>query len=456
MPERFKTSELCLLAVKQNVDLFWHVPEKLKTAEICLEAINNKGYVFKKLMEKYFNSHIYIETIDRVLSKFQAKPFEFIRCMGATRIMNLILQEQSQTLALLLIYLEPYKASYILQNLSSSTQIDAAYFVATMAQANPELVREVEKNLEKKLSTLSNKDDANASLRDMKNIIKIFNLADRASEEQTIEALEEEDSAFAEEIKKGIFSFEDIFTLDGNAIQKILREVDSQNLAKSLKSADKKIQDKFFNNMSERASAMLKEDMEYMGMVSLKDIEKARQNIILIIRHLENNNEIKINRSGKDMHKLKDKPLALPLENISCRNGIGAGGAEKIARLLGFVDYDTEKHIIKALKEKDRDLVEEINKYRFMFEDILTLDNRAIQKVLLKVDSQDIVKSLKNADINIKNKFFKNMSKRASAMLEEEIESIGMISEMDIKESQEKIIAIIRYLEYTNEIVTGV
>ncbi|MCL2270241.1 MAG: flagellar motor switch protein FliG, partial [Treponema sp.] len=170
--------------------------------------------------------------------------------------------------------------------------------IATMDRTSPEVLREVERVLEKKLSTMSSEDYTAAG--GVENIVEILNLVDRASEKQIIEALEDEDPELAEEIKKRMFVFEDIVMLDDRAIQKVMREVDSQELAKALKSVDTEVQDKIFKNMSKRAATMLKEDMEYMGPVRLKDVEEAQQKIVSIIRHLEDTGEIVVARSGED------------------------------------------------------------------------------------------------------------------------------------------------------------
>ena len=131
-------------------------------------------------------------------------------------------------------------------------------------------------------------------------IVEILNLVDRSSEKAIIETLEEDDPELAEEIKKRMFVFEDIVMLDDRAIQKVLREVDTQELAKALKSVDTEVQDKIFRNMSKRAASMLKEDMEYMGPVRLKDVEESQQKIVSVIRRLEDSGEIVIARSADD------------------------------------------------------------------------------------------------------------------------------------------------------------
>ncbi|MCL2184686.1 MAG: flagellar motor switch protein FliG [Treponema sp.] len=252
----------------------------------------------RELLEKSLGSQKAIDIINRLTSSLQVRPFDFIRRTDPAHILNFIQQEHPQTIALILAYLEPNKASYILQNMPHEVQSDVARRIAMMDRTSPEVLREVERVLEKKLSSLSSEDYTAAG--GVESIVEILNLVDRASEKQIIEALEDEDPELAEEIKKRMFVFEDIVMLDDKAIQKVMREVDSQELAKALKSVDSEVQDKIFKNMSKRAASMLKEDMEYMGPVRLKDVEEAQQKIVSIIRHLEDTGEIVVARAGED------------------------------------------------------------------------------------------------------------------------------------------------------------
>ena len=252
----------------------------------------------RELLEKSLGSQKAIDIINRLTSSLQVRPFDFIRRTDPAHLLNFIQQEHPQTIALILAYLEPNKSSIILQNLPHEVQSDVARRIATMDRTSPEVLREVERVLEKKLSSLSSEDYTAAG--GVESIVEILNLVDRASEKQIIEALEDEDPELAEEIKKRMFVFEDIVMLDDRAIQKVMREVDSQELAKALKSVDTEVQDKIFRNMSKRAAGMLKEDMEYMGPVRLKDVEEAQQKIVSIIRHLEDTGEIVVARSGED------------------------------------------------------------------------------------------------------------------------------------------------------------
>ena len=250
------------------------------------------------LLEKSLGSQKAIEVINRLTTSLQVRPFDFIRRTDPTHLLNFIQQEHPQTIALILAYLEPQKASVILQNLEDSIQSDVARRIATMDRTSPDVLREVERVLEKKLSTLSSEDYTAAG--GVESIVEILNLVDRSSEKSIIEALEDQDPDLAEEIKKRMFVFEDIIMLDDRSIQKVLREVNSEELAKALKIVDTEVQDKIFRNMSKRAAGMLKEEMEYMGPTRLKDVEEAQQKIVAIIRHLEDNGEIVIARSDED------------------------------------------------------------------------------------------------------------------------------------------------------------
>lgn len=252
----------------------------------------------RELLEKSLGAQKAVDIINRLTNSLQTRPFDFIRKTDPTHLLNFIQQEHPQTIALILAYLEPNKASVILSQLPNEIQSDIAKRIATMDRTSPEVLREVERVLEKKLANLSNEDFTTAGGIDA--IVEILNLVDRSTEKSIIESLEETDHELAEEIKKRMFVFEDIVMLDDKAIQKVLREVDTQELAKALKAVDSEVQDKIFRNMSKRAASILKEEMEYMGPTRRKDVEEAQQKIVSIIRKLEEQGEIIIARSGED------------------------------------------------------------------------------------------------------------------------------------------------------------
>ncbi len=252
----------------------------------------------RELLEKSLGNQKAVDIINRLTSSLQTRPFDFIRRTDPAHLMNFIQQEHPQTIALILAYLEPQKASVILSQLPSEIQSDIAKRIATMDRTSPDVLREVERVLEKKLSTLSSEDYTAAGGVD--SIVDILNMVDRTTERQIIETLEEDDPELAEEIKKRMFVFEDIVMLDDKAIQKVLREVDTAELSKALKSVDSEVQDKIFRNMSKRAASLLKEDMEFMGPTRRKDVEESQQKIVAVIRKLEEAGEVVIARSGEE------------------------------------------------------------------------------------------------------------------------------------------------------------
>ena len=252
----------------------------------------------RELLEKSLGSQKAVEIINRLTSSLKTRPFDFIRRTDPTNLLNLIQQEHPQTIALILAYLEPPKASQILAQLPIEKQSDVAKRIAVMDRTSPEILREVERVLDKKLSSLSHEDYTVAG--GVESIVDILNLVDRSTEKSIIESLEEEDPELAEEIKKRMFVFEDIVLLDDKSIQRVMREVDTSELAKALKAVDPEVQDKIFHNMSKRAAALLKEDMDYMGPTRRKDVEESQQKIVTVIRKLEDQGDIVIARSGEE------------------------------------------------------------------------------------------------------------------------------------------------------------
>ncbi len=252
----------------------------------------------RDLLERSLGSQKASDIINRLTSSLQVRPFDFIRRTDPAHLLNFIQGEHPQTIALILAYLESQKAASILSSLPTDIQSDVAKRIATMDRTSPEVLREVERVLERKLSTLASEDFTSAGGID--SIVEIINSVDRSTEKSIIESLEEEDPELAEEIKKRMFVFEDIVLLDDRAIQKVLRDVDTTDLSKALKSVDADVQDKIYKNMSKRAAALLKEDMDFMGPVRLKDVEESQQKIVNVIRKLEESGEIVVARAGED------------------------------------------------------------------------------------------------------------------------------------------------------------
>ena len=228
------------------------------------------------------------------------KPFDFIRRCDPAQLLGVLMRELPQTVAVVLSNLEADKAALLLQNFPSEIQSDIARRISTINRVETETIIEIEEVLKEKLLVMSNK-EAMVSSGGVDAMVEILNLVDSATEKQIIEKMEDEDPELAEEILKRMFVFEDIVMLDDRAIQRIMREVDSQELAKALKGTDAEVQNRIFKNMSKRAASMLKEDMEYIGPVRLSDVENAQLKIISIIRHLEETGEIILARAGDDV-----------------------------------------------------------------------------------------------------------------------------------------------------------
>jgi len=227
------------------------------------------------------------------------KPFAFIKKCDPAQVIDLLQREMPQTIAVVLSFLEVNMAALLLKYFPGDMQVEIARRISIMDRVETETIREIERTLEKKLFVMKHEDTLSYS-GGVESIVEIIISADRVTEKQIIEKLEDEDPELAEEIKKRLFVFSDIVMLDDRAIQKVMREVDSLVLAKALKNANVEVQNKIFRNLSKRAAAMLKEEMEYMGPIRLSDVEDAQSKIVSIIRYLEETGEIIVARAGDD------------------------------------------------------------------------------------------------------------------------------------------------------------
>ena len=269
--------------------------------EVCLAqqyiAEGGIGYA-KDLLEKALGAEKAMEVIGKLTASLQVRPFEFIRKIDASQILNFIQEEHPQTIALILSYLSTGQASTIISQLPQDKQADVAKRIAQMDRTSPDVIKEVERVLERKLSSLANQDYTLAGGVDA--IVEILNTVDRGTEKHIMETLEIDEPELADEIRKKMFVFEDILTLDDRSIQRVLREVDNNELAVALKSANEDVQNAIFNNLSKRLATMIREDMDFMGPVRMKDVEEAQQKIVNIIRKLEDSGEIVTARGGGD------------------------------------------------------------------------------------------------------------------------------------------------------------
>lgn len=269
--------------------------------QVCLAqqyiAEGGIGYA-KELLEKALGEEKAQSVISKLTASLQVRPFEFVRKTEPSQLLNFIQDEHPQTIAMILSYLSAGQAAMIIGALPPEKQADVAKRIALMDRTSPDVIKEVERVLERKLSSLVNQDYTIVGGVDA--IVSILNTVDRATEKHIMESLEIEEPELADEIRKKMFVFEDILLLDDRAIQRVLRDVDNNDLGIALKAANEEVQNVIFKNMSKRLAAMIKEDMEFMGPVRMKDVEEAQQKIVGIIRKLEDSAEIVISRGGGD------------------------------------------------------------------------------------------------------------------------------------------------------------
>lgn len=251
----------------------------------------------KELLEKSFGPQKAIEILGRLQSSLQEVPFQFLKKADPAQIGSFIQEEHPQTIALILAHLDPKVAALALTSLPPDVQADVVYRIATMDRTAPEIVREVERVLERKMSAIFTQGFTFAG--GVKEVAEILNLVERSTEKTIMEKLQERDPELANEINKLMFTFDDLIYVDDAGIQKALREIDSKDLALALKGATDEVKDKIFKNMSERAREMLKEEIEFMGPVRLKNVEEAQQRIVAVIRRLEEAGEVIIMGRGE-------------------------------------------------------------------------------------------------------------------------------------------------------------
>lgn len=270
--------------------------------QICLaqEYIEEGGISFaKQILEDALGEAKAFDVISSLTAQLQVRPFDFIRKTEPRQIQNFIQNEHNQTIALILSYLAPKQAAEVLSGLPQEKQTDITRRIAIMDSTSPEVIKEVERVLEKKLATLMTEEYANIGGID--SVVQILNAVDRTTEKHIMETLETEDMLLSDEIRRKMFVFEDILSLDNRTIQTILRQdIDNRELAIALKGSSPEVQELIFSNLSKRLAAMIQEDIEFMGPVRKSDVEEAQQKIVNIIRKLQDAGEIVIATGGGD------------------------------------------------------------------------------------------------------------------------------------------------------------
>jgi flagellar motor switch protein FliG len=273
--------------------------EEFHQIALAQDYISQGGIAYaKEVLEKALGSEKAMNIINRLTSALMVRPFDFARKADPAQILNFIQNEHPQTIALVLSYLEPTQAGQILSALPQEMQADVARRIAIMDRTSPEIINEIEQILERKLSTTVVQDYTQTG--GIEAVVEVLNGVDRSTERTILDALEIQDPELAEEIKKRMFVFEDIVTLDNRAIQRVIRDVDNADLMLALKVSSDEVKEVVFKNMSKRMAETFKEEMEFMGPVRLRDVEEAQSRIVAVIRRLEEAGEIVIARGGGD------------------------------------------------------------------------------------------------------------------------------------------------------------
>jgi len=268
---------------------------------LCLtqKVVTEGGVSYaRNVLEKAFGSQVASSLLDRVTRSLKTKAFEFIRKADSKNLMTTIQSENAQTIALILSYARSDQAAQIISELPKEIRIEVVERIAKMDRTSPEIINQVEKVLERKFSSMVSLEFTEVG--GINYIADVMNHIDRGSEKYIFDEMYRRDAKLADEIRKKMFIFEDITSLDGMAIQRFLRDVDSKDLVVALKGSADEVKEVIFANMSQRMGETVRSDMEYLRNVRMRDVEEAQQRIVAVIRKLEDEGEIVISKGGAD------------------------------------------------------------------------------------------------------------------------------------------------------------
>ncbi|KGK90354.1 flagellar motor switch protein FliG [Desulfosporosinus sp. HMP52] len=276
-----------------------HVVDEFYQMCMANDYISQGGIDYARdVLERALGETRAFEIISRLSTSLKMRPFDLVRRTDPKQLFSFIQGEHPQTIALIMTHLPVEKAATLLASLSADRQADVAKRIATMGRTSPEVLKEIEKVLERKISSLAPTDYTASG--GIQSIVDVLNRTDQGTVKVVMDSLEVEDPDLAEQIKRQMFVFEDIVMLDDRGIQLVLRDVETKDLGLALKGSNPEVAQKIMANMSSRASQMLKDDMEFMGPVRLRDVEEAQQRIVKVIRKLEESGAIVISRGGSD------------------------------------------------------------------------------------------------------------------------------------------------------------
>lgn len=300
--------EIEIEQLTQEISNMIKIPMEVKSAVLdeFLELQQARGYLLhggmnfaKEMLEKAVGHAKASEILNRLTSDMKSIPFSALRKTDPKHLLNFIREEHPQTIALILAHLTPEQSAAILASLAPEFQSEISRRIAIIDRFTPDIIRDVEAVLERKLSSVVQQD--HTVVGGVQSLVDILNRVGRSAEKVILEGLEREDPALAEEVKRRMFVFEDIIILQDNFIQRVLKEVNSKDLALAMRGSNEEVCTRIYKNMSKRAADMLKEEIEFMGPVRLREVEQSQQKIVTVIRKLDESGEIIISRGGEDV-----------------------------------------------------------------------------------------------------------------------------------------------------------
>ena len=263
------------------------------------KAVTEGGLEYARaVLEKAFGAQAATNLLDKVTKSLKSREFAFLNKADSKSLYSALQNERPQTMALVLSYVEPDKAAGVIEQLPPERQVRVVEAIATMESASPTAIKIIEKEMERKFSSIMI--NSNVKVGGVDYVADIMNNLDRSSEKSIFDGLSVNNAELADEIRKRMFVFEDIITLDDRAVQRFLRECDQRDLVLALKTANDDVANKLFTNMSARMAETIRDDLEITSNVRMKDVEDAQQRIVGVIRDLEEKNEIVILKGGKD------------------------------------------------------------------------------------------------------------------------------------------------------------
>ncbi|RKY37401.1 MAG: flagellar motor switch protein FliG [Candidatus Omnitrophota bacterium] len=283
--------------VKQNV-----LGEAMRNISSSEQVVHGGMQVAQDIIAKSLGAEKAAKLIGNLDSLRTPAPFGFVKKIDPTQLLNFIRSEHPQTIALVLSHLDPDQAAVVLSSFPAATQADVVRRIATMDKTTPEIIKDVESVLKNKLSSVSH--EGLTVTGGIQTVAEVLNRADRKTEKEIMSILEKDNLDLFNEIRKLMFVFEDIILIDDRGIQQVLKSVDNKELAVALKTASEEVKDKILRNMSKRAAQAIKEDMEFMGPVKLRQVEEAQQKIVAVVRKNEESGDIVIQGRGSKEDEL--------------------------------------------------------------------------------------------------------------------------------------------------------